>query len=256
MTQETACVCEVTTFCPIHGSVLSHVDPPPLAPPEPVTETIADVLSRLSPTFRPCTTCGQLTSGGGSPLVCWDCLEKVEHARRAREMLDGVIPPGFAWSTFAAPLLAQRCAGGIEATRRAMGAVNASRVILVGGSGTGKTSLAVAMMRRWVERNRVPAHFALATDLASARSRAPLGRESSEVVDAMFAPLLLLDDLGTDADIARSAVTEVVFKRHAEQRPLWITTWLTPDKAAAKYGEGIARRLFEGARIIDCGRTS
>jgi DNA replication protein DnaC len=259
MTQpELACTCDGENgwyACQVHRErhPVSHAEPPPPPAPQPMDETLAAVLARVAPHFEPCTRCGQLTSGGGAPAVCWDCREKVERARRAREMLEGVIPPGFAWSNFAAPELARRCAGGEETVRRALGAVNASRVILVGASANGKTSLAVAMMRRWVERNRVPAHFVLATDLASARARAQLGRESSEVVDAMYAPLLVLDDLGTDSDIGRSAVTEVIFKRHAEQRPLWITTWLNPESAAKRYGDGIARRIFEGARIVECG---
>lgn len=210
-------------------------------------------LKQVAPKFASCTQCGCLTSGGGTPLVCWDCLQRRERGVRAREMLDGVVPAAFAWSAFSSPLLVQRCAGGAKVVQRAREASSAARVILVGASGTGKTSLAVAMMRQWVEDQRVPGHFALATDLASARSRASMGREAQEVTDAANSPLLLLDDLGTDVDVPRSAVTEVIFKRHAEQRAIWVTTWLDPDKAAAKYGEGIARRLYEGAKIIDCG---
>lgn len=231
-------VCEAG--CPLHR------------PPEPMGEPFGEYLKRITPRFAPCTKCGVLTSGGGVPLVCWDCTQRQDRSLRAAEMLEGVVPAAFAWSSFASPLLAQRCAGGAQAIQRARECASASRVILVGASGTGKTSLAVAMLRLWVEDQRIPAHFALATDLASARTRATMGREAQEVTEATNSPLLLLDDLGTDGDVPRSAVTEVIFKRHAEQRPIWVTTWLDPDKAAAKYGEGIARRLYEGAKIIDC----
>lgn len=209
-----------------------------------------------SPMFRACSVCGGMTSGGGTPLMCWDCAERKDRGARARQLLEGVVPPEFAWASFASPHLPLRCSGGSRVIGRALEAVGSRRVVLVGGSGVGKTSLAVAMMRLWVEKRAQAAHFTLSTELASARTRAPFGRESSEVTDANAAPLLVLDDLGADADVPRSAVAEVIFKRHAEQRPLWITTWLTPEKMSVRYGDGITRRIFEGARVIECGEVA
>jgi len=210
------------------------------------------MLGRIRPAFRPCSRCSEPTSGGGEPLVCWDCREREERAARARELLEGVVPPEFAWASFGSPLLAQRCRFDQGVIGRAREAVGSRRVVLVGESGVGKTSLAVAMLRAWVEKRGAPAHFALATDLASARARAPFGRESTEVSDAIFAPLLVLDDLGNDQDVPRSAVTEVIFKRHAEQRPIWVTTWMGPERMAERYGDGVARRMYEGARVLEC----
>ena len=64
-------------------------------------------------------------------------------------------------------------------------------------------------------------------------------------------PLLVLDDLGTDAADPSSAVTEVIFKRHAEDRAMWITTWM--NSAASRtplLRPGRSLRL-PGARIVE-----
>lgn len=71
----------------------------------------------------------------------------------------------------------------------------------------------------------------------------------------MTAPLTLLDNLGSERDSAGSAAPEVVLVRHAENRPLWVTTGLTRPQLVARYGEGIVRRLFERATIVSLGNA-
>jgi DNA replication protein DnaC len=80
-----------------------------------------------------------------------------------------------------------------------------------------------------------------------------LGSESPTVLDALEAPLLVFDDLGTEKDAPNSALVEVIFHRHAHAKPTWVTTWLSHEQRVNRYGEGFARRLVDGARIIDCG---
>ena len=163
----------------------------------------------------------------------------------------------------------QCCHGNRELVARAEASIGATSVLLIGHSGMGKTSLAVAMMRRWSDRTGKPALFCLATDLATAKSRANYGRESGEVAEARTAPLLVLDELGPDEFRApASPVTDVVFHRHAHALPTWITTWMIKPQTdharkllgekwdvkpvTEKYGEGFTRRITEGARVIDC----
>ena len=50
-----------------------------------------------------------------------------------------------------------------------------------------------------------------------------------------------------------NAVPDVLFERHAEGRPTWLTTAMTREAMAERYGDGLARRVYEGAKIIDCG---
>jgi hypothetical protein len=219
--------------------------------PKLIGPELAAIMAAATPTFGPCDTCAQLTTGPR----CFDCFRDADAILAGQQTLAASVPHEFAWASLGSPLLVQRVRGGVQAVERARLSVSASRVILMGPSGSGKTSLAVAMARAWVDHHKQAATFVLATDLASARSRSRLGSEADEVHQAIGAPLLVLDDLGTDRDIATSAVTEVIFKRHAESRATWITTAMNIDEMRAKYGDGVARRVFERARIISLVET-
>lgn len=201
-----------------------------------------------SPRFEKCTTCGELTSGAGE---CFDCVRSRDRRAEAVRSLEATIPVAFRWARLDEGPLAARVAPPGPAAATTL--ISSRRLVLVGISGAGKTSLAVAMARAWVRHRAKPGAFVLATDLATARRRTPMGREAPEVLEALQAPLLVLDDLGSEAQEASSAVTEVIFKRHAEDRVTWITTWMDEEKMIARYGEGVARRVFEGARILELG---
>jgi hypothetical protein len=42
----------------------------------------------------------------------------------------------------------------------------------------------------------------------------------------------------------------VIFDRHAENRPTWVTTGLTKDQLVKRYGPGVVARVFERAKVI------
>jgi hypothetical protein len=48
----------------------------------------------------------------------------------------------------------------------------------------------------------------------------------------------------------RDPVPRIIVERHADDRATSITTELSPDKIAERYGGGIARRIFERAESI------
>lgn len=232
--------------------------------PAPVGPTLAEFLAR-APAFQSCGKCGQATVGA----LCFDCQRGVDLARDAGIKTSDSIPEHFRVCRFGGAKLLECVRGRADLLARAEANCGATRVLLLGHSGMGKTSLVVAMMRRWSELNGKPAVFRLATDLATAKSRAKFGQESDEISEARQAPLLVIDDLGTDEfKPPSSPVTDVVFHRHQHMRPTWITSWMgtgveaaqAVDIAAAdrmmgeKYGAGFVRRVFEGARIIDCSQ--
>ncbi len=200
------------------------------------------------PEFRPCKRCGAETSGD----VCWECDRKAGRAAHAMETFAASVPEGFRWASFAAPKLAERVKNR-KAIQLGRDAIGCPRVVLSGSSGVGKTSLVVAMARAAVAKTDLPATFVLASDLATARMRTRLGHESDEVIEAMATPLLVLDDLGTSSEVNSTVIPEVVKKRHAHNRPTWVTTWMAPKDIENRYGEDISRRVFQGARLIDCG---
>lgn len=201
-----------------------------------------------APPFTPCESCGELTLGP----ECFECVRKRERANEAARELEATIPEMFKWARFGAAEVTKRVRrpGSVSLARASTGL---TRVVLTGAPGVGKTVLSVAMAREWVKEKAQPATFVLTTDLATARMKTPFGREAELVDASLRTPLLVLDDLGSDQPVNTSAVGEVVFKRHAESRPTWITTWMSPDEVAARYGAGISRRVFEGVRIIHCG---
>ncbi|HEY6459541.1 MAG TPA: ATP-binding protein, partial [Polyangiaceae bacterium] len=128
-------------------------------------------------------------------------------------------------------------------------------------SGAGKTSLAVAMMRQHTDAASEAGMFVLATDLHNCKSRSKLGHEPDLIAAAVNAPMLVLDDLGTEPLDRAGAVVEVVFHRHAHDLPTVVTTWLGDDETrenrgaaiANRYGDGFARRVVGDARVIHLG---
>lgn len=169
------------------------------------------------------------------------------------------IPPAFRWATLGAPELRRRVAreGAIGEAQAALGAAG---LVLEGPSGSGKTSLACALLQAWGARHpRRRAVFVPAWKLGVARAQHGLGQgEAPEVEHAFTAGLCVVDDLGSERNTAMNAVPDVIFARALEGRPTWVTTWMTPEAATQRYGDGIARRLFEAGRavVIACGKVA
>lgn len=174
-------------------------------------------------------------------------------AARLEAVCASVIPAGRrTWARFDHPLLAARVASktAIAATRAAVGA---SAVVWTGGSGRGKTSLACAALRARIEAGCKRPVFVGAWRLAVARARHPLGAGEPDIVEqALRAELLVLDELG-DQHGPTSAVPDVIYERESEGLDTWVTTYMTNIEVAKLLGDGIARRIFERAVIIDCG---
>lgn len=145
---------------------------------------------------------------------------------------------------------------GAQAMQQAQASLTEPRVIFVGPPGAGKTSLAVAMFHAALvaessDAARQSFRYVSGHALAKARAGHPLGAgEAPVVAQALAAAVLLVDELGGEDSRHASAVAEVIYERHAEDLPTWVTTGVGPQELAARYGGGIARRLFEGATVI------
>jgi DNA replication protein DnaC len=166
--------------------------------------------------------------------------------------LERTIPPAYQWSRFSAPELPMRVAP--SAIAQAQASWRDPRVCLMGVSRAGKTSLAVAMLRQWVRSSERSAAFLRAYKLAGARLRHPAGHGEPEIVElALKAPLVLIDDLGCERDSPTNAVVDVIFERHDDGLPTWVTTGLTREQLLARYGLGVVARIFERARVVRVG---
>lgn len=179
--------------------------------------------------------------------------------RRDEPVEHPTIPRCFRWAALQAPELRQRVAR-IQAIAEGAAALSSHGLLLVGPSASGKTSLACALLRQWEARNpRRRGMFVAARRLGVARGHNGFGHgEAPEVERAMSAPLLLIDDLGGERNLATNAVPDVIAERADAELPTWVTTWMTPQAIAERYGDGIARRLYEAGRVmvIACGKES
>ncbi len=80
---------------------------------------------------------------------------------------------------------------------------------------------------------------------------------------ALSAGLLVLDDLGAELAGAPAGgglaaqrievVSRLVCERHDRSRGHVVTTAHDREQIAEMYGDGVARRIFEGAAVVRCG---
>jgi hypothetical protein len=113
------------------------------------------------------------------------------------------------------------------------------------------------MLRAWVAKHERAAMFVAAHRLGVARIQHPAGHGEAELVEAaMKAPLILLDDLGSERDFPTNPIPDVIVERHAQDLPTWVTTGLPREPLVARYGAGVVARLFERARVIHVGARS
>ena len=202
--------------------------------------------------------------GGLSARVpCWECdraaMAKTDAARE-RALSAGSIPRRFDWAELEAPSLVERvklrrpngdrCVQQREFVDAGQRVLAAQRVVFVGPSGSGKSSLACACLRR-----RIPHGLWLsALRLGTARIQHSAGDgEAALVARAMAVPLLLLDEVGGETKTATNAVRDVLFARHDADLPTWITTGFSSQQLAETYGDGAVRRITEGAYVVKLG---
>jgi DNA replication protein DnaC len=190
--------------------------------------------------------CGEQTSR----VPCWDCSRKQRDEQAAAEeraSAEATYPKRYAWARLGAPdlLVRVKASGDVESLARRI--LAAGTVVIHGPGGAGKTSLAVACLRA-----RTPAGlFVPSWRLGTARIQSAAGRgEASLVEAAIAAPILLIDDVGREPKTANNALADVVFARHDEDLPTWITTGFDSDALGSFYGDGFVRRITEGALLV------
>lgn len=208
-----------------------------------------------------CIECGTSIEHFG---VCDSCADKFEATRidDIRREAIATIPQSFRWATFGNEDIHRRVSGNcIAAGHRLLPVLRHAGVpfvVLYGPAGSGKTTLACAIMRQLLDdppllRTSVGlrSRFQCALALSIARCDSHLGSTPHEVDASLRASLLVLDDLGQEDASKRCALREVIHGRFNAGKPTIVTTWMNPATLPEVYGEGTSRRLTERAAVIE-----
>lgn len=120
-------------------------------------------------------------------------------------------------------------------------------LLLSGKSGLGKTYLLHAIAHRLVERDRMPVYTS-AYHLLEVARRAYFENDSEKLAEMMNAPILLIDDLGTEPMLQNVTIEQLfnlINERQLKRRHTVISTNLTMAEFKQRYTERIASRLLD-----------
>lgn len=202
------------------------------------------------PDWRTCT-CGELTN----LVPCWMCVNRKRASEAEASRVDTrarTIPPAYDWATEDSPDLVARVKTTEPLPALIRQVVSARNVVFSGPAGAGKTSLAVACLRHKLEFG---GRFVSAPRVGIAAIQHKAGQGDAPLVEAACdAPMILLDDVGSEVQTATNAVPQVLYRRHEDDLQTWITTGLSFDELQKRYGDGIARRIAEHSLIVRLGR--
>lgn len=197
-------------------------------------------------------------------VEAWMTEERCRDRQRQRNMLEralAAIPDRFRALNLDSPDLAKRIERA-DALPLSRSAIDRDAIVWEGPAGSGKTTLACAAARTRLETgSNCTRHLFVvsARKLSLARARHPLGAgEPAEIDRAMSADLLVLDDLGAEqaTPAAGDAIGDVIHERYDRALATWVTTGKSADEIGKLYGAGVARRVFERAARISCGRRT
>ena len=136
--------------------------------------------------------------------------------------------------------------------------LRSSNLILMGGTGLGKTHLSLAIANAAIE-NGFGVVYGSVNNIVSKLEREHFGREEETDTGSLLldCDLLILDDLGTEfrTAFAVAEIYNIVNTRQMAQRPTIISTNLTMKEIEERYTERFASRILGGyVRLPFCGR--
>lgn len=121
-------------------------------------------------------------------------------------------------------------------------------LLLCGPTGTGKTTVAVAVASEWIRRTGMGAHFVTAPMMLMNLSFGHGGRSASDVLsEYVNAPMLIIDDLGAGNDGLTAHQEKMMWAlidaRWSHERPTIITTNMALH--SNRDGQGLAELVGE-----------
>lgn len=217
---------------------------------------IADFLNVPEPKWVTCDLCGVKNTS----KTCWECRKPKSKAVTGHPIVAEVrrrLPAAFQTASLDDPASLRTRVSDPNAVRVAKRAVNASKVVLVGPSGIGKTTLVSAMALARAQSMGLPAWWASAPGLSRVCAEHPLGCGEHRMMSIATGPgLLLFDDVGNETvPVSQNRTPDVMIARYDNALPTWVTTGLDWGQMANRLGENIARRVYEGAQVIELGKA-
>ena len=128
-------------------------------------------------------------------------------------------------------------------------------ILMLGGTGLGKTHLSSALAKRVIERGN-DVYYAGAIDLFSDfefQRYKSNGREGTSHIDRYFdCDLLIIDDLGTEIinQFSVSTLYNLINDRLSRKKATVISTNLSKDEIQKKYTDRITSRLFGEYQVL------
>lgn len=196
------------------------------------------------------------------PGACDKCAARWHRQRETEDSQEALstIPDRFAWAKFSAAEHTTRVnAVCSRAARTAFPELLKSprdkdALILFGAAGSGKTTIAVAILQQLVAKMPevgARARFVSAIDIAWARQGSGFGHRPRLLDAAVHASVLFVDDLGAEPANLKDGIVELVQDRHNANKPTVYTTWQERTEIETRYGGGVGRRIYERGTIIE-----
>lgn len=129
-------------------------------------------------------------------------------------------------------------------------------ILMMGGTGLGKTHLSSAVARRIIEKGN-DVFYTGAIDLFSTfevqRFKSAYNNEPNELIERYFeCDLLIIDDLGTEMinQFSVSTLYNLINDRLSRKKPVIISTNLTKDEIKKKYTDRITSRILGEYQVL------
>lgn len=128
-------------------------------------------------------------------------------------------------------------------------------ILMMGGTGLGKTHLSSAVARRVIEKGK-DVFYTGAIDLFSqfeTQRFKTYSNEPNEIIERYFeSDLLIIDDLGTEMvnQFSVSTLYNLVNDRLSRRKPTMISTNLSKDEIQKKYTDRLTSRLFGEYQLL------
>ena len=138
---------------------------------------------------------------------------------------------------------------------------NGYGLILTGGYGTMKTTLAVAVLRSHIDTGGNGLFLPMCSMMDNLFTMREMSREEWARYEKRIrsTPLLVLDDLGsedTDKSWVRAKADSIITERYNKMLPIIVTTNLTQDELLNTYSGRIVDRLRNTSRCLTFGTGS